>query len=80
MCCNLGHNPQLTRKIVSDMFYTGELEEMREQRQWLLEWTFKRNDDRDTYLQKIIEEQKWGQIAALPHSHFTTELGCDLMI
>ena len=54
----VGHKPQLTRKLVSDMFYTGELEkEIREQPQRLVEWNFVQDSDTEKYLHKIIEEQ-----------------------
>ena len=62
--------PQLTRKLVSDMYYRGELEaEIRhpahpERRQW----AFTCDSDRNKYMEIVIEEQ-----GARKYAHSPTE-------
>lgn len=56
----IGHQPQLTRKMVSDMFYCGELEkEIRDVRYpERLSWKFNTTNNRDTYLEFIMSFQR----------------------
>ena len=64
---------QMSRKTVSDMFYIAELEsEMRHGRflPGLEECIFKRNDDRETYIEKIVTK-----LSSTNYSHTPSD-GC----
>lgn len=54
----IGEKPQLTRKMVASMFYTGELEdEIRDaSHPERMTWAFKYNSDREKYMQQVSLE------------------------
>lgn len=49
--------PELTRKHVADMYYSGELEkEIRTSPYRLNNWSFRVSDDREEYIKIILNE------------------------